>query len=355
MIAYLLLNSFLLFKLLIYILLRIFLIPNIFAKYLLIAILTIVLFFCYKYPKNHILIKRDLFKYALKTRWSHIYNIITISSYIILFVGGVFYLRFLNIEKKIDLKDYYVICKKFFIDYPWNEIIINSILVILFIILYITLLYKLTLYFKFHIIKRHIFLIGKPWNDSWYYETFHYKFFTTINIHTTIFVGIILKIKNYYNKYYFSKQNKKEPYNYKEMSLKEQILFEEASPATPYGFISKYKIKFIVYHLLTKWHYLLLLFVTFYDMKFNNFTLTSIFYILPWTFFYELYLRLTLFQDNLWLPYDQALHNLIYSKHLEQIDDDTLSIDGEFHDISYYKNMSKHYILRGFVKDPEHI
>ena len=104
MIAYLLVNLILLFKLFLFILMKVFLLPNLFSKYIVIILLSSLLYLCYKYPHNHILIKEDLFKYGLKTKRAHIYNILIIITYTIIFVIGIVYLRFLNIERKFDFK-----------------------------------------------------------------------------------------------------------------------------------------------------------------------------------------------------------------------------------------------------------
>ena len=353
MILYLIINSILLIKLFLFLLIKIFLIPNVFSKYILIIILIITLVLCYKYPKENILIKEDLFKYALKTKWSHIFNIIVLLFFSCIFIGGIFYLRFFNINKQIDLKDYYVLCKKFFYDFNWIEIIVNSSLILLLIILYISIIYKLTLYFKFHLIKRHIYLVG----HTLWYPSLHYNILRPCNIYTDIPYKIKTIFENLYEKYYYNKiQHSPFPDNFYSLADKERKLFLMQNPVIPSLFFHKYKkISYFINILLTKGHYILLLFVIFYDITYNNFILTLIFYILPWTFFYEIFLRISYFVDVTWIPYDQALYNISYSKTLEVIDDNTLCIDGEFYDLSFYKNMYKHYILRSFVKDPEHI
>jgi hypothetical protein len=94
----------------------------------------------------------------------------------------------------------------------------------------------------------------------------------------------------------------------------------------------------MIYHILTKWHYGLLVIVTLYDIKYNYLNLTLVFYLLPWTYFYERYIRISHFLDGLWLPY------VIYSTQLEVIDKETLIIDGELHDLLFYQKMYKHYV-----------
>lgn len=338
MIAYLFLNAILLIKLLLFILIKIFFIPNILSKYFLVIIFILILFLCYKYPYNNILIKKDLFEYALKTRKAHIFNMIIIFVYSSIFVIGIFYLRFLNTKKKIDLNFYCTKINKLFLDFTWHENIINILLIILFIIIYITLMYKLTQYFKFHIIKRHIYLLVAPLNIN-KYVTFH------VNLYpynaNTIPGDFARFLSDLYDKYY--------------LKLKKENILDNKNIITGFDLILKYKINQILYHILTKWHHLLLLLIIIYDIFYNDYIIQHIFPILPWFFIYELYIRISHFTHGLWIPYDQALHALVYCKQFNIINDDTILIDGEFYDYFYYTNMYKYYIMRGFIKDPEHI
>lgn len=353
MIAYLLVNCILLFKLFLFILIKIFLIPNLFSKYIIIIIFTFFLYLCYKYPRYNILIKQDLFEYALKTKKALIYNILIILIYTNVFIIGIFYLRYLNMEKKIDLRTYQKIINKFFNQFTLQENIINIFIIILFIVFYIAIMYKFTQYYKLHVIKRHIYLVNSDYNYN-RYEKFHDKFLYPFNIHT-VYGNLLLFITEAYEKYYFNKRNKPYPKNYHTMSLNEQNIFNKKTPVSPFAFLKKYKIRSILYHLLTKWHHILLFIIIFYDILNNDYIIQHIFVILPWIFFYELYIRISQFLNGLWIPYDQALRRIIYSNKLEKINEDTLSIDGDFQDLSFYKNMYKHYIMRGFIKDDEHV
>lgn len=41
--------------------------------------------------------------------------------------------------------------------------------------------------------------------------------------------------------------------------------------------------------------------------------------LLPWTFLYEVYLRFSYIVRNLWLPWDQLLHDLLYALNIVRI------------------------------------
>nr|NP_062847.1 hypothetical protein PhpooMp02 [Physarum polycephalum]BAB08081.1 unnamed protein product [Physarum polycephalum] len=355
MITYLLLNSFLLIKLILFILIRIFLIPNIFSKYIIIIFFSIIIYICYKYPRTNILIKEDLFEYALKTTKEKMINICIITLYIFTFVIGIFYLRYINITKKVDLKIYYIMLKNLFTEFTKEEIILNVVIIITFIIIYIFIIYKFTQYFKLQVIKRHLYLIGIPLNNNWY-STVHRKYLWPL-ANSFLKISIKHKIELLYKKYYFDKKpHKPRPDNFFSLSEEAKILFFKNNPTLPELLFHKYKkMSIFIDNILTKGHYFILIISILYDVINNDFILTTIFQILPWIFFYELFLRISKFVDDIWIPYDQALHNLIYSKKLKYINEETLMIDDEPHDMSFYQDINEHYIKRGFVKDPNNI
>jgi len=363
MITYIILNSFLFLKLILFILVKIFLIPNLFSKYLLLIIFSLALYLCYLYPRKRFhklsqlrAYRRNLlFKYALMHPWEHIYNLFILFVYLGIFIIGLFYLRYLNIQKTLDFKHYYSLIIKLIQEYTWDENVINCLLILLVIVLYITIIYKMTQYFKLHIIRRHIYLIGKFEDQQHWYKIFIEKFIGGINIHRVVY-NIECKIENLYRKYYFSKQFKPKPSNYEVLSQKERDNFLLSRPVQPGLFMYKYNKGLILHHILTKWHYALLVFVICYDLRYHNWVIIHVFYLLPWTFFYELYIRMSHFFHGLWTSFDEALHLMLYCRRLEVIEEENiLIIDGEEHDLSYYQNMYKYYIARGFVKDPEYI
>ena len=115
MIGYLLINFISLMKLFLFLLLKIFLIPTLFSKYLIVIFCILILYLLYKYPRYNILIREDLFSYALKTKTARFYNGFILISYLTIFIIGIFTLRYSNINKKINLKEYYESAKKYFL------------------------------------------------------------------------------------------------------------------------------------------------------------------------------------------------------------------------------------------------
>jgi|SRR5271170_3491257 len=165
MITYTILNSFLFLKLILFILVKIVLI-HLFSKYLLLIIFSLVLYLCYLYPRKRFhklsqlrAYRRNLlFKDTLTHPWEHVYNLFILFVYFGMFIIGVFYL---NIQKTLDLKHNYSLIIKLIQEYTWDENVINCLLILLFIVLYITIIYKMTQYFKIAYNKTLSILIRK--------------------------------------------------------------------------------------------------------------------------------------------------------------------------------------------------
>ena len=287
-------------------------------------------------------------KYALKTKCAHIYNIFILLSYSCLFGIGILYLRILNKEKTINLKEYYDKIKNFLLETNIYESGLNITIFILLFIIYILSVIRLSQYFKFHVIKRHLSLVGNinyfGKYQQWFYTIF-YKIYI-INF-IRIFLG---KIEKLYDKYYYKYQTKAELLNYDQLSVKEQIEYEYKPPVDPFRFIFKYKLNIIITFILMKGHYILLLILLIWDIWYNNFQLTKIFYVLPWIFLYDIYLRISKFVEGVYLPYDQLINTLIYATYLER-NNKYLYIDGDHFELETFRHIYKTYIKQDFIID----
>ena len=91
-----------------------------------------------------------------------------------------------------------------------------------------------------------------------------------------------------------------------------------------------------------------------FDLFFNNFQVTIIFHIIPWTFLYEIYLRFSYIYRNLWTPWDQLLHDLLYADRIQRIEQ-YIVINGRFYEIKELQTLYVHYIKRDFVADFRYI
>lgn len=349
-------------KFVIYIFIKLFFIPII-SKIILLIILLLTFHLCYKYPRKRFKKLSELrkyrmntlLKYVIKTPQEHCYNIFIIIFFFSVSFIFIFYLRYINKENTIILIDYYYIILNYIKITPILECILNIIILILLFILYIILIIKLSKYFKFHLIKRHIYLIGGFNNvtmgNNWYGLKFFHGFLYKICLNESILVNFIEFI---YNNLYFRYKKKYYGIDFDTLSHDDQFIIKMQSPVTPSCFTIKYyKIVDILWFFLLKGHYIILLFSFMYDLIFNDFQISLIFSILPWILVYDTYLRASKFVDNLYLPNDQFIHTVLYSKNIEIWDSNTLLIDGEFYDYDRFKIIYKKYMLSGFIKHPD--
>lgn len=357
-------NFILFIKLIIFILVKLFLLSDPYAKIFILIILLYFLYLLLKYPRQKFKKLSEyrnykmyiLLKYALKTSLQHFYNYFIILFFICFSFIFIFYLRFYNRDKVINLSENYFILENLIKKTAFIECLLNICLFLLFVICYILILIKLTKYFKFHIMKRHLYIIKGFMQvddvDNWYILKFLNKI-KKINIYNIHF-KFVWKIEDIYTEFY---NNKKKilPDNYTTMTQEQQKYYDLQKPVHPYYFLRRYKIDRIIFHFMTKWHYLLLIIVFIYDLIYNNFQIKIVFYILPWTLFFDLYLRCSKFIEGLWFPHDQFLHTILYCHSIEIWDKQTLLIDGDFYDYNKAKIIYRTYVARDFVKDPNYL
>lgn len=233
---------------------------------------------------------------------------------------------------------------------------LNVGIIVLLFIVYATILMKIAKYFRLHLIKRHIYLVGNLHlidKDNWYGLGIFYGFFHKFCMNR-ILLGNILTF--FYEKLFFNFHKKDYGSDFDNLSFIQKMPIRMNSPVDPECFIIKYPfVLSISWFICNTWHYFLLFSAIVFDIFFNNLMISHIFAILPWIFFYEIYLRFSKFIDGLWLPHDQFLHTFLYSKHLEILDKKTLYIDHEYYDLEHFRLIYKTYILKDFIKNPEHL
>lgn len=362
MIAFILINLFPVIKLFLFIVIRIFLIKNTFSKCIIIFLLLTILHLIIVFPKKKLCRLSNLrrfklnliYKYKLDNKINHIYDVIVLFAYFMLFIVIVFVLRILNKDKSLNLIAYYTLIEELIHKTPWLDIIINGTLFILILVIYFILMMKLVKYFKLHILKRHIFNMN-PKTNFWYQTKFFHGFLwqkNAFNLHRILRENL----KKIYTLFYFNYCHKDYGINFDSLSYNEKINIWMNSPVEPSCLLLKYpQIHTMLEQILLKGHYILLIGVLSYDIVYNDFVISKIFHILPFTFFYEVYVRISLFVDNLHLPYDEKINQIIYAQSIELYDNDLILINGEFHDYAYIKKIYKTYIERDFIKDKDDI
>jgi len=286
----------------------------------------------------------------LRTYKARIYNILILLIYSSIFITGLLYLRFSNQEKQLNLITFATKVKDLCYNLNMFDLILNGVLFILFFIVYLWLFIRTGKYFKFHIIKLHLFLSEPRQEHYAYYYDFDKLYRHSLDWFYARIYFIVLEA---YMRYYDSQNKDKKMYH--NLTEKEQKAFDLKRPVRPQYFWDKYKKDLILYHTMRNLHYLVILLVVFYDIKYNDYILTKIFYILPWTFIYDSYVRASKFIYNLWAPFDEVLHRVLYYTHMEIWDKNTIMIDGEFYDYNYQKMVYHTYFRRGFVRDPQYI
>lgn len=307
MIFFLFTNFILFIKLFLFILLRLILIENVFSMLLMILLLCTALFILYYYPRIRFkkLSKLREFrlnlikKYHISNFGEELYNIILILIYFFGITSLIFYFRLLNKEKIIDLKYYYFIIHKILVKNDILNTFCTILIYTLLLTLYLLLMMRIIKYFKFQVIKRHLYFMNSEAN-YWYQSTLFFGF-----IYKIVIVGPFSLESRFYKLIELAYQfifNFKKDYgpNYETLSHKEQTEICLKYPVDPEYILIKYCFIYkIVPFILKHIHHLLLMIFIIYDLIYNNFMLTKIFYVLPWIFCYDLYVRVSIFVDDL--------------------------------------------------------
>lgn len=358
MILYLFLNSILILKLIVYVFLKLLLFNSLFTKVLLLFSLLFSVYLLYKYPRTrfNILSKQRRYKlqriskYGIYTTMQHVYNILVILLFILLSLTVVFYLRYLNRDRILDLREKFTLIKELVFEKPLLECFLDISIFALFFVVYIILLMRLIKYFKFHIIKRHLYHIGGgdiADKDHWYALKF-LAFFHKICLN---YYSTTLFIESFYEKCYFIFKDKDYGPNFENLPWQEQNVIQNKPPVDPSHFLIKYPLLWdLCWHFVTKWHYIFIILLIFYDLIFNNFQLSLVFMFLPWIYFYDMYVRISKFLKDLDWSNDECIHSILYCHYMEIWDSKTLIIDGKFYDYDHIKEIYSKYILKGFIR-----
>lgn len=337
------------------------LIESRFSKVTIIILLLLILYVLCKYPRTRFKKLSKLRKYRLNlinkfrisNLWDEIHNIFFLLIYFFGITSLIFFFRLLNKEKILDLKYYFLIIHNFIVKSELIDIFYVFLIYTSLVIIYLILMIKIIKYLKFQVIKRHLYFMRFDLYKSDLFFGFIYKivligpFSIESRIYTSIesayrFILNLLKIKKNYGP------------NYDQLSYKEQTEICLKSPVDPDCLLIKYRLLYkIIPFILKNIHHFLSIIIITYDICYNNFTITKIFYILPWIFFYDLYVRTSIFLDNLHLPYDEKFCDIVYATSIEILDKNNIILNGEIRDYNTFKHLYHTYVKRNFVKDHE--
>jgi hypothetical protein len=229
--------------------------------------------------------KNKVHRYALRSSSEHVWNLFVILAYFSIFILGLLWLRFLSLNASIDLVKVFTLIITTFESLPYFEAEINLVFLLIFFSCYIKILSKSFLYYKFHLMKRHLWLAKNEWYTDGIvtFSLFLYDF------HLPLFVTSILS--SVFS--YLSKNN---------------ILTKKR--ADHMWFTLSHSFRFLYNHI----HYYILIGVILYDFFFNDLVLTRMFKVLPWVTLYDMYLKFCTFIHKFETAYDALLSKFIYTK-----------------------------------------
>jgi hypothetical protein len=299
-----LLELFLLFiKLFAAILIHIFLWDNILLKAVFLILCYILLYFLIKYISNPMIYNYPN-NYKLTSICNHFYNILVLTLYTGLFTFGVFWLRLSNMERTINLNSYFTNLIVLINNASYPMIILNLFLFCFFLCLYMIFIMFLGHYYRYHIIKRHLYLSNVNVIEASFYEHFanFIKKFSLYEIFRLIIKLVIIcyrccNIKELYTRIINTKRI--------------PLLKEYFSEYKNHNFIEIFfmrtfeDIKYYIHHFIC-------LIILLYDIMYNNMVITHVFQILPYVFLYEIWVRVSKFYAYLHSIRDGILYSLLY-------------------------------------------
>lgn len=288
---------------------------KLFFKCVLIVVLLLLLKLYTIYPK---MLSDDPFEIANYYKISNVYNklftFFVLFTYFLIFICGIFFLRLANQQKFLDLK---VIWNNLYADLISHTISHNIINIILFALIILTYFYtiiKLLAFFRKHWVKLHIYYAVHE--DNWYGDYLLAKIIPRIQ-----YLHLLMNIR-----------------------LKFDVI-DDISRKMVSG-LSIYNHIVILINCI---HYILLFIVFIYDIVFCNFTLNTIYKILPYLFIYDIYIRFCNLYNSLDCMYmaDYTAHAFIYAETIKVINSEETFIDGDFYSTRSVANAICVYLRTG--------
>lgn len=287
-------------------------------KVITIMFLILILYLSYIYPKP---LKSNINSvaehYKIHNCYEKAFCFLMLFLYFVIFIGGIFYLRFKNSNKFLDLT---LVFNNFFSKILLLNLltaILSIILILLLMFVYIVTLIKLVNLFKKYWVKLHIYYQNH--ND---YPTWYDKFMDIILFKLSYYHLISLLCLNY-----------------------PKIIDNKV-----FGF----RIDYHLILLIRKIHYIIIGIIFIYDMMYNNYVMYNLYAILPYIFIYDLYLQICNLYANIDHLYsaDSTAHNFIYANTIEILDKEIknrkyILIDDEYYDVEHLAKIILIYLPTG--------
>ena len=300
---------------------------KLFIKLVLLVLLMVVLYIYHKYPKPLNDINAFTDYYQIHNKFDKLFSFFMIFLYITLFLGGIFYLRTLNSGKSLDLISLYQNLSYKILNTDLHINLLNISLIILTIIFYIITLSRIIKFFTKYFIKIHIYYSNLT--DNWYQKYLLGKIAQYAYYNTWINLWL---------------------FEYKPGKIHSFSLF---------GFPVVYHLRVLPKSL----HYILMLLVLYYDLRYNNWTLHYIYIIFPYVFIYDVYMRFCKAYANLNGLADDILNAYMYADKIIIISQDEVCLDGRFFEVKglraciwvYLRQGLNATLLREYLGEQEHL
>jgi hypothetical protein len=263
-----------------------------------------------------------LYKYTNKNLNYKIYNFywnsFIIYIYFLIFIWGIFIMRFKRVGLQMDL----IILFNTFKQYIITKEITFIIIIFLSCLIIILLLKHIKNYFIREVFKKHLYLyFNKKYKNILQHIAKKKSIYTDI-VRYDYYIKLIDNIGGY-NSYNSIIQR----YKYYNILLPYSILSERDT-------YPKWMIKPLS-KLLLLTHHIILLFVIICECHFNNWTLNIVFYFLPLYILIQMYKRITFFLENT----SNELNRIIYERYYEE--ENVLYVNTTINEEKYILNYMK--------------
>lgn len=225
--------------------------------------------------------------------------------YVMFFIIGIFMLRIKNMIRFLNLNDYFTKIHASISLLNFFDLLLNIIIIIIFLILYLVIFSFFAKKMKYNFLK-----------------VYYYFFINNYTKHTLIMLNLRSYLNlDYYITHFTTSYLPKKLKNYPKLDY--------------FLFIHIYGLRYII-------HRIVLLFMIFYDLFFNNMMLSHMFKIMPIIFIYEIWCRLSIFLTGLNFEYDKVIAILLYGE-VNELDYDSECL--YLNDVPYEKKLLKEILM----------
>ena len=261
--------------------------------------------------------ENELFKYKILSKKELYFVTSYVLLYISIFILGILYLRIQNQNHEINLVEQYEKIRERISQSTITNNILSLVLILIFLITIITVYKRLFNSFKFFLKKLHIYLHQYEWYDAVFFNTSSEKY-----------PSYLLKL-NTYTRFgiYSSLHDGLNDLAYLLKVGKPRLTWTE-DERTTWDHLHHHMTASLWKHSY-HFHYIILSITLVFDLLFNNLTLKSYFFLLPFFFIYHTWIR---FSNTIDLMGHGPSHDLmaLFYKNCYKDNDVVYSENGDF-------------------------